>query len=250
MSTGLFDNHATQEAKMTTGTELLSKQLSDFSLTPAQVIQKIVADGRDPGPMMGVFEQWEARIASDQFGHALATFQGVCPQIKKNRQIDLGGGKGPMFASLDDIMREIQPHLTACGIAVTFSAGMTDGGQMRAVCTVRHGRHSEQSEVTLPVPSQMRVNDTQKMGAALSYAKRYALCAALNIIVTDEDVDAAGMVETISEEQIDTLNQWIQTTNTDIDRFLKWLEIDKLANMSVKQFPQALAELKRKASKK
>jgi hypothetical protein len=36
----------------------------------------------------------------------------------------------------------------------------------------------------------MRVNETQKFGAALSYAKRYALQGALNIVVTDEDTDA------------------------------------------------------------
>ncbi len=220
------------------------------ALTPDSIIAQMALDGRDPTPMMDVFERWEQRIASEAYGHALAGFQAECPQIKKNRQIDLGGGKGPQYASYDDIDEVVRPFMAKFGLSKTYSASITDGGQMRVVCKIRHGRHVEENEVTLPVPAQMRVNDTQKMGAALSYGKRYALCAALDIVVTSEDRDGEGLLETITEDQIATLKEWIETTGTDLKRFLAWLEIEKLADMPVKQFPQALSELKRKAAKK
>ena len=220
------------------------------AVTPAVVLDRMLERGQNIQDAMEFFEKWESRIAAENYGHALAAFQAQCPQIVKRRQIDLGGGKGPLFASLDDIHEVIKPILAANGLAVRYSAEMTDSGQMRATCFIRHGRHEEASEVTLPVPTQMRVNDCQKMGAALSYAKRYALCAALNIVVTDEDNDAATVMETITEEQMAQLEEWIEVSGADRVRFLKRFAIEKLADMPATQFLVAIGELKRKAAQK
>ena len=220
------------------------------TVTPAIVLDRMLERGQNIQDAMEFFEKWEARIAAEQYGHALAAFQAQCPQIVKRRQIDLGGGKGPLFASLDDIHDVIKPILAACGLSVRFSAEMTDAGQMRAKCFVRHGRHEEASEVTLPVPTQMRVNDTQKMGAALSYAKRYALCAALNIVVTEEDNDAATVMETITDEQMAQLEEWIEVSGADRARFLKRFAIESLPQMPAQQFLVAIGELKRKAAQR
>jgi hypothetical protein len=92
----------------------------------------------------------------------------------------------------------------------------------------------------------MRVNDTQRWGAALSYAKRYSLCAALSIVLGDEDSDAEGLVETVGEEEIATLKELIEATSTDLKRFLKWAAIDQLKDMSRDFFPAAVSELRRK----
>lgn len=220
------------------------------AVTPAAVLDRMLERGQNVQDALEFFEKWEARIAAEQYGHALAAFQARCPQIVKRRQIDLGSGKGPLFASLDDIHSVIKPLLGEFGLAVRFSAELTDAGQMKAVCFIRHGRHEEASEVTLPVPTQMRVNDTQKMGAALSYAKRYALCSALNIVVTDEDTDAAGVLETITQEQVATLEEWIETSGADRKRFLKAFAIERLSDMPAQQFMVALGELKRKAGQR
>ncbi len=252
MSTGLFDNHATQEAKMA-GTELLTKESGGVmpaqQLMPAQIIQQMIMDGRDPGPMMEVFDQWEARIAAEAYGHALACFQSECPPIEKTRQIDLGGGKGPKYADYSDIDDVVRPVMAKFGLSKTYSASVTDAGQMKVVCRIRHGRHVEENEVTLPVPAQMRVNDTQKMAAALSYGKRLALCAALDIVVCDEDKDGNGLVETIAEEQIATLREWIVSTNANEPGFLKFMGVKSLAEIAVGDFAKALDALKRKAKR-
>ena len=220
------------------------------TVTPAIVLDRMLERGQNIQDAMEFFEKWEARIAAEQYGHALAAFQAQCPQIVKRRQIDLGGGKGPLFASLDDIHDVIKPILAACGLSVRFSAEMTDAGQMRAKCFVRHGRHEEASEVTLPVPTQMRVNSTQQAGAAFSYAKRYALCAALNIVVTDEDTDGNGLFETISEEQVVTLRELVESTNSDEKKFLKWLGVERFADIPQKLYEDAICQLQRKAQRK
>lgn len=243
MST-LFDNEAQVNALVE------QKPIPADHLTPGAIIAGMIERGQDPQPMMAIFREWEDRIAAEAYGHALSVFQAKCPQIVKRRQIDLGGGKGPLFASLDDIMAVIKPILADSGLSVRFSAGMTDGGQLTATCFIRHGRHEESSEVTLPVPSQMRVNDTQKMGAALSYAKRYALCAALNIVVTDEDSDAHGMVGAVDENQLATLTEWVESlagTKFKLPSFLRWLGVASLAEIPRGDFDKAVSELQRAA---
>jgi len=226
------------------------KPIPGDHLTPTSVLAGMLERGQDPQPMMAILREWEDRIAAEAYGHALAQFQAKCPRITKRRRINLGGGEGPLYASLDDIDAVIKPFLAEFCLSVRYTAEMTADGQMHATCFIRHGRHEEASEVTLPVPTQMRVNDTQKMGAALSYAKRYALCSALNIVVTDEDTDAAGVMETITQEQVATLEEWIETSGADRKRFLKAFAIERLPDMPAQQFMVALGELKRKAGQR
>lgn len=246
----LFDAPKKTEVPMSTGLVERDHDIQQVALSPATILQRMVESGQDPRPMMDIFREWEDRIAAEAFGNALAAFQAKCPRITKNRQIDLGGGKGPLYASLDDIDLVVRPILAEFGLSVRYSAAMTDAGQVHATCFVRHGRHEESSEVTLPVPSQMRVNDTQKMGAALSYAKRYALCDALNIIVTDQDTDAQGMIETIDEDHIVTLREWIESTESDEKGFLKYMGVKSLAEISVGDYAKGIQALKRKATVK
>jgi hypothetical protein len=97
----------------------------------------------------------------------------------------------------------------------------------------------------------MSVNDTQKMGAALSYAKRYALCAALNIIVTDEDDDAAKMSVTIDDKQAATIQEWMDTIPDFKPKpFFRWLEIESLSELPAANYDMVINELKRKAQEK
>jgi hypothetical protein len=236
----------------------MTEQLSmlnppDLRTEPATLDQdqllKAVIDRGDPNiaaKWMELHERHLQNVAAESFANALARFQGRCPQIAKNRKIDLGGGAGPSYASLDDIMRAIGPLLAECGLCVTFSASVTDAGAMHVICNIRHGRHVESSELTLPVPAQMRVNDTQRMAAALSYAKRHCLCAALNIVVTDEDNDANGMAEKITEQQAATIREWLVATTTDEKRFLNWLHVAAVADIPAARFDECVAMLKRK----
>jgi len=147
---------------------------------------------------------------------------------------------------LDDIMAVAQPVLSKYGLSVSYSASI-EGGHLRAVCTVRKGCHSEKSEITLPVPTQMKVNDTQKMGAALSYAKRYALCAALNITVTDQDVDAHGLdADPITDNQAFALDELLSKLPDNRQRdFMNWLGVKSVGDITASQYPQALKSLKK-----
>lgn len=221
-------------------------------LTPMVLIEAALERGisaPELEKLTALAERWQANIAAEEFANALAEFQRRCPLITKRRSIDLGGGKGPQYASLDDIMRAITPILSDLGLGITFSGDMTEDGKMHVVCAVSKGRHMHTSEITLPAPA-MRVNDTQRMGAALSYARRYALCNALNIVVTNEDTDANGLAQTISEEQCATIREWIEGSGADEKKFCKWLAVERIADIPAAQYEVALRELQRKAGQK
>lgn len=219
--------------------------------SPMALIRLAVEANADPerlGKLMDLQERFERNEASKAFAVALAQFQAECPVIRKRREAAFNGQHIYNFASLDDILQEIQPLLTAHGLAINFSAGMTDAGFLKAECRVRCGLHVEATEIVLPVPAEMRVNATQKMGAALSYAKRYALCAALNLIVADEDNDAAALDLTpVSDEQAIQLEDIAGECPAGTkDRCLAWLGVASFRDCPAARFGEVKDMLLRK----
>ena len=159
---------------------------------PLSIIQAVASDPNCDVEklerLMGLQERFEARAAHLAYGNAVAAFQAKCPIIQKLKPADRY-----KYAGYDDIMHQIRPILAECGLSVSFSSGAAENGTLNIEITIQHGTHSETKHFAFPVPQQLKVNDTQKMGAALTYARRYALCGALNIVVSDEDMDAAGL---------------------------------------------------------
>ena len=136
--------------------------------------------------LMQLQERWEDKQADKALADALAEFQSTAPSTFKGRKSDRGH-----FASLDDIMLAMRVSLATNGLSISFDTATPEAGKLTAVCHVLHKDGGTLSRsVTVPVDSAMRANDTQKMGSAISYAKRYALTAALNLIVSDHDDDA------------------------------------------------------------
>lgn len=231
---------------MTTATN--ENAVSVVNSNPMTLIQTAIEHKADPeqlGKLMDLQERFERNEAAKQFAAALADFQTRCPIIKRDRSVNMGGG-GYKYASLEDIMLKIKPLLAECGLSVSFSASVDDSGMLTAICTVRCGTHSEPSSITLPVPAEMRVNATQKMGAAMSYAKRYALCAALNITVGDEDSDGAGLGATVTEEQSVVLQDMIDQLDDEASRrFFAWAGVDDVANLPANRYDTAFRGLKK-----
>lgn len=137
------------------------------------------------GKMMDLAERWEQRQSEKAFCAALAEFQRRCPPILKSREVS-GGSMRFKYAGYDDIMRVAGPVMAELGITVGFDIEQTET-VLKGTCRVRVGSHFEDKHFQVPVTSQLRVSEAQQHGAALSYLKRYLLCAALNIVVTDED---------------------------------------------------------------
>ncbi len=168
---------------------------------PLMILDRAIEKGIDADQLeklMVLQERWEANQARKAFDSAMADFQADCPIIPKTKQADRY-----TYAPLDTVLTTIRPHLKSAGLSVRFST-KTDGPVITAICTVSHrDGHNEVSYFAAPVDDKMRVNDTQKMGSANTYAKRYALMNALNLAAGNEDDDgfSAGPVP-LDKEQI------------------------------------------------
>jgi hypothetical protein len=140
-------------------------------------------------------ERLKAEQARDAFFVALAAFQGGCPVIAKTKTISIrpkeGAAYSYRYAPLDIIVEQVRAHLQAHGLSYTIKTRQ-DEGSLTAICEVHHeAGHTEASELTVPIDRAARMNDTQKVGAARTYAMRYAFCNAFGILTGDDDTDAA-----------------------------------------------------------
>lgn len=196
--------------------------------------------------LMELKREWDKDRAAEAYAAAISEFQRKCPQIHKGRKPQ--SGPSYSYASYDDVMAVAGPILAECGIAVTFSQEQAEKS-LRVTCRLRVGTHAEDHTFVVPVPD-MRVNETQKFGAALSYAKRYALQGALNIVVTDEDTDASNLaVNAITDEQAIQLEEWIESTGADRAKFLAFLKVEKLADLPASRFANAMEAIQKKAKR-
>lgn len=214
--------------------------------TPQQMLSNYLAGGgsiSEASQLMDLCERYERTQAAAAYNAAIARFQSLCPVVPKSRAVQQ---MGYSYADYGDVMKVAKPHLDACGLAVSFSTETIDGG-LRVTCRISHGSHHEDHLFTVPIPSTLRVNDAQKFGAALSFAKRYALTAALNIVCSDDvDDDGAGLCEAISDADCRALEQLLMESNSDMAKFCKAYAITKLADLPASQLVQARAQIMRK----
>jgi hypothetical protein len=102
------------------------------------------------------------------------------------------------FADLASVRDAVIPALTANGIAVVQTLDATIGGDSQHFVVTRLMHASGQwVESLCPIPNG---GDMQKMGSAITYARRYSLSAICGI-AADEDDDANAVAQPPSRPQ-------------------------------------------------
>ena len=95
----------------------------------------------------------------------------------------------------------------------------------------------------------------QQVGSALSYGRRYSLFALVGISGDDDDDGNAANAASangkddnvITASQVEELRENLDRTNSDEERFLKFLKIGSLTVLPAKEFNTAMAALEAKA---
>jgi hypothetical protein len=137
--------------------------------------------------LLAMRRELKAERAKEEFDKAMAGFQQQCPTIEKKKQ-----GYNYKYADLTDIVEHVKEILAKNGFSYTFD---TDEGENAVIvyCKVKHiAGHIETSKARITLESTMKMNASQKSGAAMTYGKRYAFCNAFGILTGDEDTDASG----------------------------------------------------------
>lgn len=224
------------------------RELAKVEYDPMALLESAIKNKVTPeqlAKLIDLKEKWDQLQAAQRFAEAITAFQAECPVVMKARDADLGRYEYK-FADYGDVMAEAGPLLKKFGIVVTFTTAMVSS-LLSVTCRVRVGTHVEETRIDLPIPN-VGANDTQKFGAAVSYGKRYCICAALNIVVADrsEDDDANGL-HRITREQTHEIENLLNETGADREKFLNWAGgIREVKDMTVAWYPKAINELRRK----
>lgn len=203
--------------------------------------------------LVDLHERMEKREAVKAFAAAMAAFQKECPQIKKSSTASVatkGGSKWSYtYAELDEIAGTVGPVLARNGLSYTWDC-IVDKTMLTAICIVRHVEgHSIEAKFTLPTEaSSPGMNAQQAVGAALTYAKRQSLCAALGLTMTDNDTDAVDPTP-ITDDQVTVLIDLINDTGANQQKFLEFMNAVSITLIRKADYQKAVAALQRKRAK-
>lgn len=203
--------------------------------------------------LVALKEREQASWAEREFASAFAKLQANMPQIVACKAVpDNTGAVRYTYAPYDEIMTKARPVLTECGFGITFDTSIADG-RVTVTCTLIHSSgHSRSNKFQCRIGSgPPKSSEAQGDGAATSYAKRFALCAALNIVVEQDDNDgrSEGDLTTITAEQAAELRLACEETKTDMHKFCAWLGASGFDDIKAKDWERASAKLQERAKR-
>jgi hypothetical protein len=95
------------------------------------------------------------------------------------------------YATLGACIDAVRPHLAEQGVAVANDAIVSDGILTVSTVLSRGAESVRLSPLSVPAPAK-----PQELGSAITYLRRYSLCAALSIVGdADDDGNAAQQAE-------------------------------------------------------
>lgn len=133
-----------------------------------------------------------------ELASALSKAQGELQSSKKDSQ-----GYGYSYADLATVINEARTVLSKNGLAVTQLLGKTRDGSVSVVTLLLHasGQYLK-TTTTMPIVEMNKVNDAQRIGATVSYLRRYAYQAIIGMASEDNDASTQGF-KTDSSGKVD-----------------------------------------------
>lgn len=174
----------------------------------------------------------------EQYQEAFAELQSELPQVPKSGVIKLKTGGEYNFGKFHEMMRALQPLLSKHRFSVRFTVlPQPDGRIVVRSYLMRNGCETYGDSPPLPPDIGPGRNDAQAAGSSTTYGKRYALTNVLNIVWCDVDDDAVSVPDmTITPQQIDELQDLLDQTGADVDKFLKFCEVQRLHQILARDF--------------
>lgn len=239
----VLPRHDTQLATPEPSVGQMLQSMCDRGVTDANVaaFERLIA----------LKERMEDRAAEKEFASAFARLQAAIPAVEATRAVPgRDGGIRFKFAPYEDIMYAVRPLLVEHGFSVSFNTDFKDG-RIHQTCTLMHsGGHSRSNTFMVRIGSgPPGSSEAQADGSAATYAKRFALCAALNITI-EHDTDARNEGQPISFEQAQTLKDLVKETKSDEKVFLSYAGATKYEEIGSARYNELFGALQKKLTKK
>lgn len=199
--------------------------------------------------LMALHERMQDRDAERQFNAAFVKLQSEIPVIVASSEIPNRG----KYERFEDVMRQIQPALTANGFTVSFSQSFTDN-RIVETCHLKHAAgHSQQNSFGVRLGGRAD-SETQADCKASTTAKRNALLNALNIVVRQDcmqnEDDARIVGETVTQAQANELRERVKACGADEGAFLGYAAAKSYEDIGAGRYSDLDAMLRKKEAKK
>lgn len=165
---------------------------------------------------------------------ALCKVQGRLKMLPANKtakiETKVGRNFSYSYADLASVWEAIRRPLTENGFAVIQSC-LPENRKTTVITTLAH----ESGEWVRSILSIPTTDDPQKIGSAMTYARRYALCGIVGVTVEGEDDDAISAIDRKKKESSTSSKQkekqatdaQIRKIRWQINEFSKWAKVDK-----------------------
>jgi hypothetical protein len=199
--------------------------------------------------LMDLQERWEANEARKAFVSAMAEFKANPPEILKGKHVKFTTQKGVTeydHATLADVCSAAIKGLADVGVSHRWT--VSQEGKIKVACILTHKRgHSESVEMSAGADDSGGKNSIQAIGSTVTYLQRYTLLAATGLAARDMDDDAkAGATDLITASQAADLTALADEVGANMAQFLKYLNVEKLADLPAAKHRAAVAALENK----
>src|SRR6185437_3515908 len=134
--------------------------------------------------------------APETLAAALAILQTRLPKIGKDSPGMVRDGKRIMYANLTTVSEALLPLLGKLGLSFTCHPSITESGAFVLNYTLLHVS-GDTVAGAYPLPT---TGSPQQIGSAITYARRYCLCAVTGEAPDEDDDDAQAAAETRTAE--------------------------------------------------
>lgn len=202
--------------------------------------------------LLDLKERWDAGEARKAFVAAMAAFKCNPPQIVKDKHVSFQTSKGFTeydHATLGAMCTAIVKGLSEHGISHSWDVKQTEG-RIHVTCVLTHQLgHCEKVGMHSGADDSGGKNSIQAIGSAVTYLQRYTLFSATGLAAMDQDDDGTGSDRShfITDQQAMDLQAKAEEVGVNKENFLRFLKVERLADLPASKFNAAIQALNDKA---
>jgi len=232
--------------------ELVKKEAKEIVVdsnivTPMSMLQSAREQGASIEQMQQLMDmqfKWEANEARKAYFAAVSSFKSVPLKITKDKDNKQYGSR---YTSIGNLVNTTNAELSKFALSAQWNIDQSNG--ITVTCILSHSLgHSEQVSMTAPPDKSGSKNPIQEIKSTITYLKVATYEAVVGVASSDDPSDTDGNKEPvyISSKQIADIESLMVEVSADKNNFLKYLKIDKLENLPLTKFNQAIKALEDK----
>lgn len=204
--------------------------------------------------LMDLQERHAKLEAEKAFNRDMAKLKTDPPQILKDASVGYEGKTGGTvsytYATLGNVTNELIKSLSKYNFTHNWTHVQDEKGRIEVTCTLTHIEgHSKSTSLMASPDATGSKNPIQAIGSTVQYLKRYTLLSISGFAINENENDGSPPSECISEEQVVTVKEWIETSGANEKKFLKYMGVESIGQITIDKYGKAIKALQAKGKK-